>query len=215
MNYKISPSILSADFGRLNKEIKKVEKYADILHFDVMDGHFVDNISYGIPVIKKIKTNLPTDCHLMVSNPLKYVKMFAEYSKRLFFHPKTVDNLGNTIKELKQLYVEVGVALNPDEPLSLVVNHLKDIDAVLIMSVYAGFGGQSFMPEVLDKVKKLRQNHKYDKDILIDGGINEQTIIKAKESGANVFVAGSSIFEKSNSRKAILNLKKQLTRRLI
>ncbi len=208
MKLKISPSILSADFGKLNDEIKEVEKCSDSLHIDVMDGHFVPNISYGVPVIKDIRTKLPMDCHLMISDPVRYAKDFAPYVDRIFFHAELFDlkKLKNTVSEIKKLNVKVGLALNPDKEISIILPLLKEIDAVLIMSVYAGFGGQKFMSEVLKKVSMLRKAG-FKKDIIIDGGIDKFTIKQAKSSGANVFVAGTSVFGNKDRKEAIKMLK--------
>jgi ribulose-phosphate 3-epimerase len=207
---KISPSILAADFGKLNSEIKEIENYSDSLHLDIMDGHFVPNISYGVPVIKWIKTKLPIDCHLMISDPIKYAKDFAQYCDRIFFHAELFEEdpsgLKATINEIKKLNVKVGLVLNPDKSIDLIKHELKNIDAVLIMSVYAGFGGQEFIIDTRDKVKKLRQLG-FDKDIVIDGGINKKTAKFAKKAGANVLVAGSAIFGQKDRKKAVDELR--------
>lgn len=213
MKFKISPSILSADFGKLNEEIKSVERYSDSLHIDVMDGHFVPNISYGAPIVKCIKTKLPMDCHLMISDPLKYAKDFAPFMDRMFFHAEIFENnpdkLKNAINEIKKLKVKVGLGLNPDKPAKILLPVLEKIDAILIMSVYAGFGGQKFIPKVLVKIKELRKNG-FKKDIIIDGGIDRFTIRSAKGAGANVFVSGSSIFGKKDRKKAIRELRNEI-----
>ncbi len=204
---KISPSILSANFGRLNKEIKEVEAYVDSLHIDIMDGHLVDNISYGPVLIKDIKTSLPIDCHLMVTDPIKYAKRFVPYVDRVLFHISMFDDIDifSAIEEIKMLKVKVGLALNVNESVDLVMPYLDMIDAILIMSVNAGFGGQKFIPNVLDKIKMLRSVYK--KDIIIDGGISPDTIKQAYDAGANVFVAGSSIFKRQDRYQAIQDLK--------
>ena len=212
MKLKISPSILSADFGKLNQEIQDVGGYADSLHIDVMDGHFVGNISYGSVVVKGIKTKLPMDCHLMIEEPVRYAKDFSKYVDRIFFHAELFRNKGELLKAIKKIRamkVKVGLAVNPDKPVSLVLPVMKEIDAVLIMSVYAGFGGQKFIHEVLKKARLLREKG-FAGDILIDGGINETTIKAAKKSGVNVFVAGSSIFGKKDRKKAIHELREAL-----
>lgn len=210
MKIKIAPSILSANFGELNQEIKEIEQYSDYIHLDVMDGHFVPNISYGAVVTKDIKSVLPLDCHLMISDPVKYAKSFSSHCFRLTFHAEIFDNkndLLNAINEIKKQDVKVGLSLNPDKPLSLITDVLDEIDCVLIMSVYAGFGGQKFMPEVLDKIRTLRDEYEFKKDIIIDGGIDKNTIKEAYQAGANVFVAGSAIFGKDDRKKAINDLK--------
>jgi ribulose-phosphate 3-epimerase len=209
MKIKISPSILSADFGKLNDEIKTVEKFANSLHIDVMDGHFVDNISYGVPIIKDIKTKLFKDCHLMITDPVKYSKDFSKYCDRIIFHAELYEHeteLMNAIDKIKKLGIEVGLALNPDKPVSLIKDVLHNIDAVLIMGVYAGFGGQKFIPEVLNKVKELRRLG-FRKDIIIDGGINDKTSKLAIDAGVNILVAGSYIFGHKDRKKAMMSLK--------
>lgn len=204
---KIAPSILSADFGRLNEEIKEVEPYSDILHVDVMDGHFVPNITIGPAVVKSIRTKIPLDVHLMISDPVKYAPEFAEKCKMISFHAELFEHdkegLVNAIKSVKSLGVKVGLTLNPDKPLSIILPVLELTDYVLIMSVYAGFGGQKFMPEVLNKIKDLRQKHGYKKDIEIDGGINRDTIKLAASAGANIIVAGNAIFSSKDRKKSI------------
>lgn len=209
---KISPSILSADFGSLNKEISEIEDYCESLHIDVMDGHFVPNITFGPVVIKHIKTKLPMDCHLMIDDPVKYAKRFSQYCKRIFFHAEIFKkkDLAGAINYIKKLGVDVGLALNPDKSLSLITGVLEKIDAVLIMSVYAGFAGQEFIPDVLEKIAKLRKGLNFRKDILIDGGINKKTIRLAKGAGANVFVSGSAIFKEKDRKSAIASLRKAL-----
>ncbi len=205
---KIAPSILSADFGNLNKEISSVEPYSDLLHIDVMDGHFVDNITIGPVVLKHIKTKLPIDVHLMISKPLKYAKEFSKYCQMISFHASLFkkNQLIKAINQVKKLDVEVGLVLNPDDPLRLIEHVLDDIDYVLIMSVHAGFGGQKFMPEVLDKIKALREKG-FNKPIEIDGGITDKTIKKAKLAGADIFVSGSYIFKNKDRKKAIKKLR--------
>ena len=210
---KISPSILSANFGKLNQEIKEVEPYTDSLHIDVMDGHFVSNITIGPVVVKDIKSSLPLDCHLMISNPVIYAKEFAKYCFRISFHAEVFDNKEDLLKaidEIKGFGVEVGLALNPDKPLSLINEILDKIDAVIIMSVYAGFGGQKFISEVLEKVSELRHKYNFKKDIIMDGGINKDTIKQAAVAGVNVFVAGSAIFGNVDRKKAIEDLKNSI-----
>ena len=210
--YKISPSILSADFGKLNQEIKEVEPYVDSIHVDVMDAHFVPNLTIGPVVVKGINTKLDLDCHLMISDPVKYAEDFSKYCSRISFHAELFNKteLVNAINEIKKLNVEVGLALNPDKLLSLLIDVLDQIDAVTIMSVYAGFAGQEFLPEVLEKIKELRSKYNYKKDIIIDGGVNKETIKKAADAGANVFVAGSAIFGKKDKEKAINDLRDAL-----
>lgn len=211
MKTKISASILSADFGKLNNEILSIEKHADLLHVDVMDGHFVDNLTIGPVVLKHIKTKLPIDVHLMISQPLKYAKEFSKYCDMISFHASLFNknDLIKSVKEIKKLKVKVGLVLNPDDSLKLIESVLDEVDFILIMSVYAGFGGQKFIPSVLEKIKQLRKKG-FKKDIEIDGGINDKTIKKAYESGANVFVSGSYIFNSKNRKKSIEKLRSEL-----
>lgn len=211
MKIKISPSILSADFGKLNQEIKEIEPYADLLHIDVMDGHFVPNITIGASVVKNIKTKLPVSCHLMISDPVKYAPEFAKYCDMISFHAELFENtakLKNAIKKIKALKVKIGLVLNPDKPISIITPVLDMSDYVLIMSVYAGFPGQKFIPNVLKKIHLLRTKYNYKKDISIDGGINLTTVKKAVDAGANIIVAGSAIFGKKDRKKAIFDIRK-------
>jgi ribulose-phosphate 3-epimerase len=208
---KIAPSILSADFGKLNEEIKEVEPYADLIHIDVMDGHFVPNITLGPVVVKRIKTKLPLDCHLMIFDPIKYAPEFAKYCDMISFHAELFENnhsgLKKAIKKIKSLGVKVGLALNPDKDLSIIAPVLDMLDYILIMSVYAGFPGQKFIPNILKKVMELRSQYNYKKDIEIDGGINAETAKVAVDAGANIIVAGSAIFDKKDRKKAIKELR--------
>ena len=176
---QISPSILSANFSQLGSEIKKLEEGgADMIHVDVMDGHFVPNLTIGPPVIKALRnyTKLPFDVHLMIAPVHKYIKDYANAGADIItIHPEATDNLVNSINHIKELKKKVGVSLNPDTEIDVIINLLNQIDLVLIMSVFPGFGGQKFIPEVLDKIKKLktiREEKKLNFDIEIDGGIN-------------------------------------------
>ncbi len=202
---KISPSILSADFSKLGEEIVSLEKAgADYIHIDVMDGHFVPNITIGPEVIKRLRpvTKLTFDVHLMIAPVDNFVKDFANAGADIItFHPEATKDLSQTIKLIKSFGKKVGVSLKPKSPIDLIENHLKDIDLILIMSVEPGFGGQKFMPEVLDKMKKLRNivnEKKLNVDIEIDGGINFENSSKAKEFGANILVSGSTVFKENN-----------------
>ena len=202
---KISPSILSADFSKLGEEIISLEKAgADYIHIDVMDGHFVPNITIGPEVIKRLRpvTKLTFDVHLMIAPVDNFVKDFANAGADIItFHPEATKDISQTIKLIKSFGKQVGVSLKPKSPIDLIENHLKDIDLILIMSVEPGFGGQKFMPEVLDKMKKLRNivnEKKLNIDIEIDGGINFENSSKAKEFGANILVSGSTVFKENN-----------------
>ena len=202
---KISPSILSADFSKLGEEIISLEKAgADYIHIDVMDGHFVPNITIGPEVIKRLRpvTKLTFDVHLMIAPVDNFVKDFANAGADIItFHPEATKDLSQTIKLIKSFGKKVGISLKPKSPIDLIENHLKDIDLILIMSVEPGFGGQKFMPEGLDNMKKLRNivnEKKLNIDIEIDGGINFENSSKAKEFGANILVSGSTVFKENN-----------------
>lgn len=203
-NIKISPSILSADFSILGDEIKNLEKAgADLIHVDVMDGHFVPNITMGPTIIKAIRkcTKLPFDVHLMISPVEKYIKAFADAGSDIItLHPEATDNLKRAIQTVKSHGKKAGVSLNPKTPISALMDVINDIDLILIMSVNPGFAGQSFMSEVLPKVSELRKmvnDKKLKIDIEIDGGINFETAPLAVKAGANILVSGTTIFSGS------------------
>ena len=203
-NIKISPSILSADFSILGDEIKSLEKAgADLIHVDVMDGHFVPNITMGPPIIKMVRkcTKLPFDVHLMISPVEKYIKAFADAGADIItIHPEATDNLKKAVDAIKSLGKKAGVSLNPKTPISALINVINELDLVLIMSVNPGFAGQSFMSEVLPKVTELRKminDKKLKIDIEIDGGINFETAPLAVKAGANILVSGTTIFSGS------------------
>ncbi len=203
-NIKISPSILSADFSILGDEIKSLEQAgADLIHVDVMDGHFVQNITMGPPIIKMIRkcTKLPFDVHLMISPVEKYIKAFADAGSDIItIHPEATDNLKRAVGTIKSLDKKAGVSLNPKTPISALMDVINDIDLILIMSVNPGFAGQSFMGEVLPKVTELRKminDKKLKIDIEIDGGINFETAPLAVKAGANILVSGTTIFSGS------------------
>ena len=201
---QISPSILSADFSQLGSEIKRLEVGgADMIHVDVMDGHFVPNLTIGPPVIKALRKHcsLKFDVHLMISPVHKYIEAYADAGADIItIHPEATDNLEASISKIKELNKKVGVSLNPESKIDLILNLLDKIDLVLVMSVNPGFGGQKFIPEVLDKIKELRkiQNERnINFDIEIDGGINFENCKTAIDAGANILVSGTTIF-KSN-----------------
>jgi ribulose-phosphate 3-epimerase len=202
---QISPSILSADFSQLGNEIKRLEEGgADLIHVDVMDGHFVPNLTIGPPVIKALKKNcsIKFDVHLMISPVHKYIDAYADAGADIItIHPEATDDLSSSIKKIKDLGKKVGVSLNPETKVSVIKDHLNQIDLVLIMSVNPGFGGQKFMPEVLDKIKELKniqREQNIDFDIEIDGGINFENSKIAIEAGANILVSGTTIFKSNN-----------------
>ena len=202
---QISPSILSADFSQLGNEIKKLEEGgADMIHVDVMDGHFVPNLTIGPPVIKALRKKclLKFDVHLMISPVHKYIESYAEAGADIVtIHPEATDDLEASILKIKQLNKKVGVSLNPESKIDLILNFLDKIDLVLIMSVNPGFGGQEFMPEVLEKIKELRKiqdKKNLNFDIEVDGGINFDNCKKAIDAGANILVSGTTIFKSNN-----------------
>ena len=203
-NIQISPSILSADFSQLGIEIKRLEEGgADMIHVDVMDGHFVPNLTIGPPVIKALRKHcsLKFDVHLMISPVHKYIEAYADAGADIItIHPEATQNLRESIKTIKDLKKKVGVSLNPESKIELITEFLDQIDLVLIMSVNPGFGGQKFMPEVLDKIKqlkKIQREKNFTFDIEIDGGINFENCKIAIDAGANILVSGTTVF-KSN-----------------
>ncbi|MDB2698918.1 ribulose-phosphate 3-epimerase [Candidatus Pelagibacter bacterium] len=202
---QISPSILSADFSQLGNEIKRLEEGgADMIHVDVMDGHFVPNLTIGPPVIKALRKqcSIKFDVHLMISPVHKYIEAYADAGADIItIHPEATENLEESISKIKSLNKKVGVSLNPESKLDLITNYLEKIDLVLIMSVNPGFGGQKFMPEVLDKVKQLKgikSKRNMNFDIEIDGGINFDNCQSAIEAGANILVSGTTVFKSNN-----------------
>ena len=209
---KISPSILSADFSELGKEIKKLEEGgADLIHVDVMDGHFVPNLTIGPPVIKALRkyTKLPFDVHLMISPVHKYIKNFADAGSDIItIHPEATEDLKESISLIKELNKKVGISLNPNTEINVIESQLNNIDLVLIMSVFPGFGGQKFIPETIKKIKDLKEikdKNNYSFDIEVDGGINFSNSKEVINAGANILVSGTTIFKENNG-----NIKKNI-----
>ena len=201
---QISPSILSADFSQLGSEIKKLEEGgAALIHVDVMDGHFVPNLTIGPPVIKNLRkyTKLPFDVHLMISPVHKYIENYANAGADIItIHPEATDNLKESINLIKKLGKKVGVSLNPKTEIKTLIDEIENIDLVLVMSVNPGFGGQKFMPEVLDKIKelkKIKDKGKYHFDIEVDGGINFNNSKMVLEAGADILVSGTTVFKEN------------------
>ena len=209
----ISPSILSADFANLERDIQLVENNgADWIHVDVMDGHFVPNITIGIPVVKSIKkvTKLPLDVHLMIENPEKYIKDFANAGADILtFHYEAVkkENIKNLISEIKELGVKAGLSIKPKTQPEEILEFLQDLNLVLVMTVEPGFGGQKFMEDCAEKIKLIKQHAPENLYIQVDGGINAQTGKICTEFGANSLVAGSYIYKAENIKEAISSLK--------
>ncbi len=213
---QISPSILSANFSKLGEDIKKLEESgADMIHVDVMDGHFVPNLTIGPPVIKSLRkyTNLPFDVHLMIDPVHKYIKDYSDAGADIItFHPETTDNILETIDLIKSLKKKVGISLNPNTKINAAENYLDKIDLVLIMSVHPGFGGQKFIEGVVTKIKDLdeiRKQKKLNFKIEIDGGINFETSKIAIDAGVDILVSGTTVFKENNGdlKKNIKTLK--------
>ena len=214
---KIAPSLLAADFGHLAVSLAQIEEDADLLHLDVMDGHFVPNISFGLPVIKAVKqlTNLPLDVHLMITNPDVFLAAFVEAGADIItVHAEACSHLHRTVSAIKNLDCKVGVALNPHTPLYVLDYILQDIDLVLIMSVNPGYGGQSFIQSMLPKISQVaalvqRSGLSHQVVISVDGGINIENVRAVSEAGAQIVVAGSAVFKAVNPSQAIRDLKSQ------
>lgn len=212
---KISPSILSADFSKLGEEIRKVDEAgAEMIHIDVMDGHFVPNLTFGAPVVTSLRkvSKKVFDVHLMVQNPQDYIVSFANAGADIFtFHVETAPHLHRIIQNIKENGMKAGIALNPGTPLSTITEILSEVDMVLLMTVNPGFGGQKFIPSVLKKIKALKKmivEENLHVDIQVDGGINKETASQVINAGANILVAGSAIYGSDDIKKSIEELRK-------
>ncbi len=210
---KIAPSILSADFGYLLDDIKKIENDADMLHIDVMDGHYVPNISFGMPIISSIRsrTNMIFDVHLMITNPLAYLEAFAKAGADIItFHIETVDDPADVIRKIHALGKKAGISVHPDTDVRSIFPYLPDLELVLIMSVYPGFGGQSFMPGALDRIRSVRNELDAigsDAVLSVDGGIADLTAPPVCAAGATMLVAGNAVFGDKDPAEAIRRMK--------
>ena len=210
---EIAPSILAADFGYLMRDIKAVEKNAEYLHIDVMDGHYVNNISFGIPVIQSIRkyTDMKFYTHLMITNPEKYIKAFEDAgSDNITFHLECKDDADKLISDIKALGCSAGISIHPDTPVEKVFPYIGKVDIILIMTVYPGFGGQGYLPSSNERIAKLRKaidDQGADTIISVDGGITLSNVKEVYDAGARLFVAGSTVFNAEDPAKAIEDLK--------
>jgi ribulose-phosphate 3-epimerase len=217
--HKIAPSILSADFACLGEEIRRVEEAgADLIHFDVMDGHFVPNISIGVPVLESLRkiTRLPIDAHLMISEPVRYLRTFVEAgANSISVHAEVCDDLPEIAAQIHELGARASVAINPETPVERVLAVAEHLDMILVMSVHPGFAGQSFIAESLEKLRAVRreiQRRGLKVDVQVDGGVKIDNIRAAAEAGANVFVSGSGIFGHGDYRKIIAEMRERVSR---
>jgi len=215
LKIQIAPSILSADFGKINEEIASIESFADMIHVDVMDGNFVPNITFGPDQVAKMRCKLPMDVHLMIENPENYLERFASAVEKahgrrddcyLTVHQESSIHLERLVQQIKGLGMKAAIALNPATPLVTIESLLNDLDMVLIMSVNPGFGGQHFIESVLPKITELRKKMP-SLNIQVDGGVNDKTCKQVKDAGANILVAGSYVFSPENRGEAIAKLR--------
>jgi ribulose-phosphate 3-epimerase len=219
IEYKIAPSILSADFARLGEEVRRVEEAgADLIHFDVMDGHFVPNLSIGVPVMRSLRkiTGLPLDAHLMISEPARYLKAFVDAgANSISVHAEVCGDLPGIAARIRELGARASVAINPETPVERVLAAAEHLDMILVMSVHPGFGGQGFIAESLEKLRAVRreiERRGLKVDVEVDGGIKIDNIGAVAEAGANVFVSGSGIFGHENYREIIADMRERVSR---
>ncbi|MGZ3619217.1 MAG: ribulose-phosphate 3-epimerase [Candidatus Binataceae bacterium] len=219
LEHKIAPSILSADFARLGDEVRRVEEAgADLIHFDVMDGHFVPNLSIGVPVLKSLRkiTCLPLDAHLMISEPARYLKAFVEAgANSISVHAEVCDDLPMIAARIQELGARASVAINPETPVERVLAAAEHLDMILVMSVHPGFGGQGFIAASLEKLRAVRreiERRGLKVDVEVDGGVKIDNIAAVAEAGANVFVSGSGIFGHDNYQQIIAEMRTRLAR---
>jgi ribulose-phosphate 3-epimerase len=219
LEHKIAPSILSADFARLGDEVRRVEEAgADLIHFDVMDGHFVPNLSIGLPVLKSLRklTRLPLDAHLMISEPARYLRAFVEAgANSISVHAEVCDDLPGIAARIHEFGARASVAINPETPVERVLAAAEHLDMILVMSVHPGFGGQSFIEESLEKLRAVRreiERRGLKVDVQVDGGIKIENISAAAEAGANVFVSGTGIFGHENYHTIIAVMRERVAR---
>lgn len=217
IKYMVSPSILSGDFAQMGQSVKSACDWgADLIHVDVMDGVYVPNITFGMPMVAAIKpySSVPLDVHLMITKPEKYVAAFVDSGADIVtFHPEASNDVAGAIKQIKDKGAKCGLALNPDKPLELIMPYINDIDMVLLMSVYPGFGGQKFIADVLDKARELREyitKNNIKIDIEIDGGVSGGNAELVRNSGVNILVAGSAVYKSSAPRLEISKIKGEL-----
>jgi ribulose-phosphate 3-epimerase len=215
--YKIAPSILSADFARLGEEVRSIEQAgADLIHFDVMDGHFVPNLSFGIPVLESVRkiTRLPLDVHLMIEEPTRYVEQFVRAgANSISVHAEVCEDIPGIAHQMHQLGIRAAVAMNPETAPTRVLDAATHLDMILVMSVHPGFGGQEFIPESIGKVRAIRgelKRHGLELDIEIDGGVKLDNIGLVAQAGANVFVSGSGIFGRRDYAEIIRQMRGEL-----